>query len=161
MRALRYDEVVSALGDPTPYVREDGTVSPQWEADTLGYALLPAPLPLSWDKSRVVTRFKCHRKLVSAFEKALSAAHANPEAWATVNDFGGCYQWRMQRGSRAKLSLHAWGAAIDLDVCDNPRGKAPRVHPAVVSAFEAAGFYWGGRFAPPRVDGMHFEFSGT
>lgn len=94
----------------------------------------------------MVARFRCHRLLVSAFEGSLAAAHAVSEAWQTVNDFGGCYAFRANRRNRARLSTHCWGAAIDLDVCDNPQGREPRVHPAVIRAFEDRGFIWGGRF---------------
>jgi hypothetical protein len=150
---------VFLLGDPTPYLREDGTIEAGWEKAILGWAKLPAPLPLSWDTDKAVTRFRCHKKLARLFEAALERIHSNREAWATVNDFGGAYNFRMQRGSRTALSAHAWGAAIDLDVCDNPQGKAPRVHPWVVDSFEVYGFYWGGRFSENRRDGMHYEVS--
>lgn len=152
------DQLKKALGDPTPYILR-GTTETLWPKRILGTAYLPAALPLSWDRSVSVSRFSCHKLLVPFFEAALHAIAERPEAWATVNDFGGCYAFRPQRGTRSTLSLHAWGAAIDLDVCDNPMGKDPDVHPLVIEAFARQGFVWGGTFQGKRRDGMHFEFA--
>ncbi len=157
LRPLTLDETIEAFGDPRPLIREDGTVTPAWEFNILGWCNLPAPLPLSWNKSQMVSKFRCHRLVVTPLEAALKAIFEMPEAWETVGDFGGCYAWRMQRGSRTHLSKHCWGLAIDLDVSDNPQGAQPDIHPAVIAAFEAQGFYWGGNFKGARVDGMHFE----
>jgi hypothetical protein len=63
-----------------------------------------------------------------------------------------------------RLSLHAWGAAIDLDPDYNPVGWAWRrdagmIPMAVVELFEAAGWRWGGQFKG-RKDCMHFQARG-
>lgn len=158
MVTIPFEKKIAVFGDPRPFVRSDGTATEEWVRRTLGRAVLPAPLPLSWDRSRMVGTFLCHRLLVERFEAALDRVHANPAVWATVNDFGGCYAFRVMRGIRDTLSAHAWGIAIDLDVCDNPMGAMPRVHPDVIDAFEGEGFAWGGRFPGRRRDGMHFEF---
>lgn len=155
---LGFDQLVAAFGDPRPFVREDGSVAPQWEKKILAVARLPAPLPLSWDRGRMVATFRCHRRLVPAFERALSRVHDDPAAWASIGDFGGCYAFRANRRNPRRLSAHAWGAAIDLDVADNQQGVEPHMHPAVVLAFEEVGFVWGGRFLGLSRDGMHFEF---
>lgn len=157
IRTLTQEELFTVYGDPTPFMRDDGTVNQSWENQILGWCRLPAPLPLSWEMTRPVNRFRCHTLIVPDLERALRAIHNVPEAWATIGDFGGCYAWRTQRGSRRKLSLHCWGLAVDLDVADNPMGGPPRVHPVTLKVFEDHGFYWGGSFAPPRVDSMHWE----
>jgi len=158
-RILTGEEVVGAFGDPMPLLLEDGHVADFWPRRILGTAYLPAALPLSWDRSRMVRRFSCHRLLVKRFEGAFARIHAAPGAWDTVNDFGGCYAWRAVRGAKAVLSRHAWGIAVDMDVLDNPMRGEPHVHPAVVEAFAAEGFYWGGNFSLRRRDPMHFEFA--
>lgn len=151
-------EVIREFGDPAEYLRADGTIGEGWERAILAVATLPEPMPLCWDLARKVDHFRCHWRLVSVFEAALLDAQHDVEAWATINDFGGCYAFRTQR--RAKpLSRHSWGIAIDLDCCDNPFGRQPRVHPRLPKIFEAHGFLWGGNFRGDRKDGMHWEFA--
>jgi hypothetical protein len=161
VRTLTFDELVAALGDPRPYMTEDGQISREWELDILGIAHFPAPLPLSWDRTKLVTKFRCHKRLIPLFETALGMIHTRPDVWATIDDFGGCYNWRTVRGSKRVLSAHAFGAAIDLDVRDNPMGRRKgrsMVDPYVVECSEAQGFFWGGRFGGERFDPQHFEF---
>ena len=163
LRRLTLAETLGVLGDPTPFLRDDGTVSPKWEQQIIAYATLPAPMPLSWSPAVKVTRCKCHRLLIGLLEQALAAVHADAEVWATVGDFGGCYEFRARRKASpnenglGKLSMHAWAAAIDLDVCDNPMGRAPNVHPRLPGIMAAHGFLWGGTFPSRWRDGMHFE----
>ena len=112
---------------------------------------------LFWDHQHTVTRLRVHRKLVGLFSAALAAIHANAEAWASLGDTGGAYAWRPQRGAK-RLSRHCWAIALDLDVGDNPLGGKPHMHPAVIAAFAAQGFEWGGAWKR-RKDPMHFEFA--
>lgn len=156
LRYLSQQEVVGAFGDPAPYVRMDGTVLGQWESDILGAFFLPAPLPLAWDRSRLIRRIRCHRKVALHMEAAFRDIYADQEAWRTIDDFGGCYSWRCQRGSKT-LSRHCWAIAIDIDVADNPLGDPGQMDPRVISAFEKHGFMWGGGFHRP--DPMHLEWA--
>ena len=158
MNPLEFEIMIAVFGDPRPFVGKDGIASRFWEERILRMARLPAPLPLSWNAGVEVSRFRCHYLLVKAFEAALNLAFSTPEAWATIGDFGGCYQFRGNRKNPKRLSAHAWGTAIDLDVKDNAQGRAPEMHPAIIEAFESQGFIWGGRFKDDAVDGMHFEF---
>lgn len=157
LRTLTDLEVRENYGDPSRLIREDGGIDSAWETLTLGFCYLPAPLPLSWDRSRFVLRVRCHRLIVTRLERVLRAIHQVPEAWASIGDFGGCYAWRPRRGSRRRLSMHCWGIAIDLDVADNADHSVGMVHPFTIEAFNAEGFYWGGRFAGDDRDPMHFE----
>ena len=165
MRRLTIHEMVAELGDPRPFLSDDGTVGPGWEKQIIAYATLPVPMPLSWDPTVMVSRCKCHRLLVGLLEQALAAVHADAEVWATVGDFGGVYEFRSRRRAApnevalARLSQHAWAAAIDLDVCDNPMGRAPNVHPRLPGIMAAHGFLWGGTFPTRWRDSMHFEFA--
>jgi hypothetical protein len=73
---------------------------------------------------------------------------------------GGVYNFRQISGS-ARLSLHSYGAAIDLDPAGNPLGRAWLADAGmmplpVVAIFEAAEWKWGGRFKS-RKDCMHFQ----
>jgi hypothetical protein len=82
-----------------------------------------------------------------------------------LRPIGGTLQWRRIARSR-QLSAHAFGIAIDLNVALGhywrwQRPKLPlkwknRVPQAIVDAFEAEGFIWGGRWQ--HYDTMHFEY---
>lgn len=155
---LTDEQVVAAFGDPAPYLREGG-IRVDWETVILDFVELPAPLALSWNPQVRVARFRAHRRLAAAWAAALAAAHAVPECWGQIGDFGGCYMFRANRKNPRALSRHCWGAAIDLDVTDNPQGKEPHVASGLVEVMEAHGFTWGGYFHGAAVDGMHFEAS--
>jgi hypothetical protein len=156
MRYLTDKEVVAAFGDPAPYLLEDGSPSSAWPLTTLTYIDLPAPLSLSWDTSKRVTRMRCHKRIAPRLKLVLDTIHTVPVVWASIDDFGGCYAWRPIRGAKS-LSRHCWGIAIDLDVRDNPMGSMGKTHQFVRDAFAAQGFMWGGLFTRP--DPMHFEFA--
>lgn len=160
MKVLTDEEVKKAFGDPEPYYHDDGNISPGWPNKILEYAKIPGRgLPLSWNKKIFVNRFRCHFLLVKTFTQIFTTLTEIPDAWATINDFGGCYEWRTQRRTKKSLSRHCWGIAIDLDACDNPFGREPNMHPRIIEVFREHGFVWGGTFAPKRRDGMHFEFA--
>lgn len=150
-------DVVHYFGDPAPLMRSDGQVSSAWPLEILATFALPAPLQLSYGPG-VAMHVSCHKRIVPFLEAAFRNVFLNAEAWADLDDYGGCYQWRSQRGARS-LSRHAWGIAVDVDAKDNPQGSPPHMHPATIVAFEAQGFVWGGNFHGSRVDGMHFEFA--
>lgn len=76
--------------------------------------------------------------------------------------WGGSWVPRYTRGSRTKLSNHAWGTAFDINVQWNQLGKQPALKGEIGSVRELVqiadqnGFYWGGHFHT-RKDGMHFQ----
>lgn len=72
------------------------------------------------------------------------------------DDYAGCYYPRFIAGS-TKLSNHAFGLALDLNVQGNQRGTVGEMDRGVVSAFENWGFTWGGRWG--YTDPMHFEMN--
>lgn len=80
-----------------------------------------------------------------------------------VLTFGGTWVPRFIRGSTTKLSNHATGCAIDLNVPWNALGTVgalkgrPGNTRELVAAFYDAGFFWGGWF--DRCDPMHFEIN--
>jgi D-alanyl-D-alanine carboxypeptidase len=148
--------IVEAFGDVRSYIKSDGTLRPAWEASILAVVELPRPLPLAWDRDTKVTRIRCHKRLVAEFAQAFRNVDA-ADLWSELKDYGGCFNFRTQRGSGSKISTHAWGIAIDLSVNENPLGAASKLHVGVIQAFEAAGFFWGGRFGRP--DAQHFQFA--
>lgn len=162
--SLRYmldDEVVARFGNPTPFIHPDGSIGDGWPRSILTTISLPAPIPLAWtppgmNSPPLVGVIRCHRKIADALKAAFDESYNVPEAWASINDFGGCYAWRNIRKSRTSLSRHSWAIAVDLDVKDNPLGAKGRVDERVVEAFERHGFLWGGNFKH-RKDPMHWE----
>jgi hypothetical protein len=109
-----------------------------------------------------------HKKAAPAFERAAARVHAaiarQPSLAKYFEHLGGTFNWRPIAGTD-ELSLHAYGIALDIDTWysdywrndshDPPRWKN-RIPQAVVDAFEAEGFVWGGRWF--YYDTMHFEY---
>jgi hypothetical protein len=149
-------EIRRTFGDPRPYIREDGTIAAGWEKEILDSLSLPAPIALSWDHAVKVSRIRCHR-LVAPILGAVFQDIWRDGLWPTLREFGGCYAWRVQRGSDSKLSTHSWGISIDLNPSTNQLGTEGDWSPRVLEAFERHGFLWGGTFGRP--DPMHWQYA--
>lgn len=90
-----------------------------------------------------------------------------PELRAHAAHISGTFSFRPIAGTERK-SAHAYGIAIDVapELSDYWRWREPRADPprsyrnrmplAIVRAFEAHGFIWGGRWS--HYDTMHFEY---
>lgn len=83
-----------------------------------------------------------------------------------IKVYSGCLVNRPIRGSNA-ISMHAWGAAIDLNASDDPMVIEPlaEITPAMrlgtwpqafVNAMTSSGIFFGGNFIN-RPDPMHFS----
>ena len=92
-------------------------------------------------------------QLRAAFEAIVEADLADE---INPDEYAGCYYPRFIAGS-SKLSNHAFGLAVDLNVPGNGRGTAGEMHRGVVAIFESMGFAWGGRWS--YTDPMHFELA--
>lgn len=138
------------------YGESDGTAT--WEANHL--TTFAAPYPLYMD-GQPVHSIRCH-KLVAEDLKAIFleilALYGTPNEIHRVglDQYDGCYNFRPVRGA-SRLSMHAYGAAIDLDAADNGLGATHGRMPAdVVAIFKRHGWRWGGDYQG-RKDWMHFE----
>ena len=111
-----------------------------------------------------MTRLFCHREFGPVLQQVF--IEINGEGYAkTILSYYGCYSLRLVRGGTT-WSAHAYGAAIDLNVPQNPLGAPVRAardcstgefhheHP-VVKIFKRHGCFWGGDFRH-RKDKMHF-----
>ncbi len=87
-----------------------------------------------------------------------------PHLRAYLKSAGG-FHWRGIAGENGRLSPHSFGIAIDLSPRKAPYWRWSRVFPhplqasypgAIVAAFEAEGFVWGGKWH--EYDIMHFEY---
>jgi hypothetical protein len=155
--------VLATFGDPRPLLKANGTISKEnealWQRRTLLRGTLPFAIPLDPKRPAkgVKTRFFAHRKLVPAFE-AVFQEIARLGLREHIHSWGGIYNFRPIRGSKGHLSLHCFGAAIDLNSESNGLGTAGDMHPRVVEVFEHFGFLWGGNFRS-RPDPMHFQYA--
>lgn len=110
-----------------------------------------------------------HERAIGPLEKVIArleaAAKDDPGLLPFFKGLGGTWHWRRIARSRS-LSTHAFGIAIDLNVERSnywrwQRPKKPlkwvnRYPQAIIDAFEAEGFIWGGRWI--HYDTMHFEY---
>jgi hypothetical protein len=80
--------------------------------------VLPYPMVLAWDAKVTLKRMTCHQKCADAFqqifEDTLDAYGAKDIKRLRLDQFGGCLNVRKMRGG-SSWSVHAWGAAIDID----------------------------------------------
>jgi len=103
-------EIRTTFGDIINYLREDGTLDPAWERNELARAPLPFPIPLSWDRTKLVTTLYCHKKLTEVFPAVFSAIDKEGLR-KEVKTYGGCFNFRSKRTS-GKFSTHSWGIPL-------------------------------------------------
>lgn len=115
-----------------------------------------AGLGVEYDGSPVST-VRCNKHVAESLGRVLSAI-AKSEHAGILKEYAGCFNFRKKRGG-SSYSLHAYGAAIDLDPDNNGmRDSWPMraTMPLEVMEFfaaegwKAAGAWWG-------YDAMHFE----
>lgn len=141
--------------------------NPGWHSVSLVPFTPPWTMSFKDDNGKLhpVSHFDVHRKIIAAMTAAFAEVwehygrtQAAIEA-VGLHWYGGCYNFRPVRGS-ARLSCHAFGAAIDLDPEHNPMNRSHVSHmpQPVVDAFKKQGAFWGGDFRS-RQDPMHFQFA--
>lgn len=127
---------------------------------------LPYPMRLAWDKAKTVKKMQCNKLVAERFKtvfKELLAHYGLAELQRLEIDlFGGCFNYRMMRGSESTLSRHSWGVAIDLSPEKNglktPVAKsqfAGKDYNKMFEIFERNGFINLGKVK--GYDTMHFE----
>ncbi len=83
---------------------------------------LPYPMRLAWEEKHVVKALTCHRKVHDSMGRVLAGVLGQYGAKAItelgLDLFGGCLNVRKQRGG-SQWSIHAWGAALDIDPLRN------------------------------------------
>lgn len=111
---------------------------------------------------KTIRTLRCHKKVSESLLRVLTNIKAviptAPDIADEAEDYGGCFNFRNKRGS-STLSMHAWGAAIDLDADDNTfRDHWPMQADMPIEIMEcfaregwiSAGAFWG-------YDAMHFQ----
>jgi hypothetical protein len=112
---------------------------------------------------------RVHRRVAPAFTRVAARLGAllakQPALRGYLTDLGGTFSWRNIAGTQ-RPSAHSYGVSLDINVkrshywrWQKPAGP-PRwrndIPQAIVDAFEAEGFIWGGRWY--HYDTMHFEY---
>jgi len=62
------NQIIETFGDIHHYIQPDGTLDVQWPIEFLDYVALPVPLMLSFDHTKTITHFRCHKLLVETLE---------------------------------------------------------------------------------------------
>lgn len=153
----------SVYGDPRG--KDRTRMSPAWEAANITSITPPFRMTYAGTPiKRIRVHNHCAASLMRVLQNLLDAARAhepgNPQKildhWG-VSIFGGVVMYRLMRGGD-RLSIHSYGAAIDLDPARNGLGDStPRFanFPEVLKAFDKEGWTWGGKWS--RADGMHWQ----
>lgn len=113
-------------------------------------------VPTALEIGVIPKRIFCNSLMIIPLSQALQ----NLITRGFVNElktWDGCFNIRLQRGSRTKYSLHSWGIAIDVNAFENGLGVEPKLSAGFVKCFTDAGFDWGGNWKRP--DGMHFQLA--
>ena len=134
-----------------------------WSGENLVQVTPPWKMLLAWDTAHPIQHFAFHTKCKDSLDRVFANLwqHYGQDQAAIehvgLHLWGGAYNYRPIRGS-SRLSCHAFGAAIDMDPDHNGMNTAHISHldPAIVAAFKAEQFFWGGDFHS-RQDPMHFQ----
>lgn len=137
----------------------DGLPTERWKHGNLTIARVPFHLRMPWDHGITIRSFQCHKavrvSIETIYDKIWNHYGRDLKAIreARVDIFGGCYSFRRNAGG-AKLSMHCWGAAVDIDPERNPTGEKWKPNTgmmpeAVVDIFNEFGWEWGGDWKNP------------
>lgn len=148
------------------------------------FRFMPAPVPNDKERIRILDGWVAENiisvaipelggrpvwvhRLIADKVQALFAAWKAAGLISRIRSFDGAFCARYKRkrawGGPENLSNHSWGTALDINARWNPIGHEPAAldtegctRELVQVAYER-GFVWGGNFAAPYTDGMHFE----
>ena len=138
------DEITALYGDCAHVIA--GTPGElAWRQSILVPLTLPSPLTLPGGLTQI--HMQVHRLVFDDLNAILA------ECWPFVKSIG-CYAFRKSR-TTDRLSTHCWGVACDINAETNQLGTPGDMDPAVVTAFGARNWMWGGHF--PERDAMHFQ----
>jgi hypothetical protein len=122
-------------------------------------------LPKSWGHAVSFTSVNGADRQLDAISRELDELPAEDRKY--LFPIGGTYACR-DVADTGQTSMHAWGAAIDINTHYSDYwlwhrgagGDLPeyvnRIPPEIVAVFERHGFIWGGRWS--HFDTMHFEY---
>jgi hypothetical protein len=156
--------LLSMMPSPNPWPKPDQASLRAFygePGDESNLVMIDFPYPMFYGGIRV-TRTRVHRKCAASLLRVLTAIRdlipLLPHVKDEAEDYGGIFNNRNKRGGSTK-SLHAWGAAIDLDADDNTfRDSWPMKADMPLEIMECfaregwlpAGAFWG-------YDAMHMQ----
>jgi hypothetical protein len=152
------DSLNEFYGNPSGY---GGRASPSWEKKNLVKWTPPYPIYYV-ENLRLMRTLTLHRLVVPAFDAAFANVlkHFGEVDIKThrLNICAGTYNYRLMRGG-SRLSVHAYGIAIDMDPANNPFphpwNPSEGIHIDFVNILQEAGLWWRGYQGD--VDPMHFQ----
>jgi len=80
---------------------------------------LPFPMRLAWDRKTKIKSFQCHKlihdRLLAVYNDLLAYYGYDKLVELGIDLYGGCFNYRLMRGSTKTLSKHSWAIAVDHD----------------------------------------------
>ena len=131
-----------------------------WQSANLVHVTCPWKMHIEHTPVAAITiHRKCAESLAGVLDAIWTAVgKAQTEIVRLRYDlFDGSFNYRPMRGSQ-RLSMHAYGCAIDWDAEDNAFHSTRhlfRGDSLLVVKFREAGWVWGGEWSPP--DAMHVQ----
>ena len=128
-------------------------------------ALVPVIwLPNTWGHILSITSINGVNRRLAAISRELDGLPTEDKKY--LYPPGGTYACRSVSDT-GQTSMHAWGAAIDINpafsdywlwhrAANSTSAYVNRIPPEIVAVFERHGFIWGGRWV--HFDTMHFEY---
>lgn len=95
-----------------------------------------------------------HKHFKPILEKALSILDANG-LYKEIRSFDGAFEVRGMGNNQSVLSVHSWGAGIDLNAAQNPIGSQGSWSDAFIETMQQANIYCGQTWTG-RKDPKHF-----
>ena len=151
-----FPEVLEIFGDINRYVRNDGTLSPKWEAEKIERIKLPEPIAYAYGTARI-SLITVHVRLVDVAEMLFDEIW-EAELVEALGPYGGGYNDRPNANDKRKRSLHSFGIAWDFNPSGFPNGSRKKRDPRLVAIFEKFGFFPGEKFKG-TPDPMHFQYA--
>ena len=149
--------MIERFGNPD--ANGDGAPDPKWVAEHL--TTIVPPYTMFYGQTPI-KRITCNKAIATPLLLSLAGilklyGNENEIRRHGMHNFSGCYNFRPKRGG-SSLSMHAYGAAVDLDAANNAFHSTKFTMPAaVVDIFESNGAVWGGHWISP--DAMHFQWA--
>jgi hypothetical protein len=148
-------EIAKVFGDITRYVRNDATLSPEWEEKFITRLTLPKPVRYAFS-SALITKITVHVLLLPV-ARLLYEEVTDIGLLDALGPYGGGFVYR-PIGDASAISLHSFGIAWDWNPKEFPLRSLKKRDPRLLDVFHRYGFLNGGEFAG-RKDPMHFQFA--
>jgi hypothetical protein len=144
--------IINCYGNPD---KDSNFILDSYFVDTfLRILSLPFPMRLSWQPEQLIRHIQCHKDILPVLADALREIGEKGFKYLDENQYnwyGGCFSFRKNRRHN-RLSVHAWGIAIDLNPQLAPLGlRKHKQPPFIIEAFQKRGF-----ISIPD-DAMHFQ----